>query len=447
MIKTYIKAILFAGIIVTTNNVHATSLHEALAVAYKNNPTIKAERENLKAVDENLPQAFSGWLPNISADYSTSYERGKSTVAAGESRNYPHSRSLTISQSIFSGGQTYNSIKQAHNIIKSSRENLRQVEQRVFADAVSAYVDIVRSREVVSLSINNEKVLAEQLDATKDRFKLGEATITDVAQSESRLANAKSDRINAEGNLIAANSLYKRIYETDPPAEMSMPKMEGYPKDFDKALETALDHNPFLKAAAYNHKSSRNAIKVQFGGILPNASVNGSIRRTGGGGIGRLDSSETESLTLNIAVPLYQSGSQHSRIRQAKRNASRAKYNLRDAYNQTIDNVTQSWKDIKTSIANIEANTTSVKSAKLALDGVKEERDIGSRTTIEVLNAEQEYFTAQVSLITAKRNGIIAVYNLQASMGQLNAKKLVLDVPIYNPEEHFNDIKYRVFGF
>lgn len=423
------------------------SLHDALVQAYNNNPTIKAEQSSLEAANENLPQAYSGFLPTISANYNVGKE--KSTVGKSrEEKNDPESRSLSLSQPIFSGGQTVNAIGQAKERIETARARLHQAEQDVLVQSVTAYIDVVRARQVLELSRNNERVLTEQLEATKERFKLGETTRTDVAQSESRLARATSDRINAEGTLVTANAGYKRLFEIDPPAGIQMPEsLPSIPASLDEAQSIANENNPNLNAAGSNLQVSKHAVKISQGALLPVVALQGSMTRETGLSPTRQGGTRDEDLVrLNVNVPLYQAGAEYSRVRQAKRELESAEHKLEETQNSTVNNVTRAWKDIETARANIQATQTSVDAAKLALEGVRQEQEIGSRTTLDVLDAEQELFVAQVNLVTAKRNEVVSVYNLLAAIGKLTAKELGLNVKLYDENAHYDSLRFKLFG-
>jgi len=435
-------------LVLPVSNANALSLYDALAIAYNNNPQLKSERESLKAVDENLPQAFSQWFPTITGTI------GRSSIEDTipgfvKTISHPKSRSLSLNQPIFDGFRSMISVKQAHYRIRSGRERLRQVEQQIMSQAIIAYVDVVRTREVYNLSINNEMVLGEQLQATKDRFELGEATKTDVAQAESRFARGVSDTIDSEGRVVSAESGYKRIYEVDPPQEMDLPKNHpDLPETLDEIISISIKNNPTLRRAQNDWQIAKTNTTIAKTRLLPTAALIGSLNqdrglrpRSGGGDL------DTKSVEFRLTVPLFQSGSEYSRIRQSKRTEQSAEFQLQDIHNSIVDSATESWKNLDTSKANIKANTTSVNAAQIALDGIKEERDIGSRTTLDVLDAEQELFVAQVNLVTAKRNKIVSIYNLMASLGRLTASGLGLEVEIYDPNDNFQLNKFKVIGF
>ncbi len=425
----------------------AMSLDDALAHAYRFNPELKAERANLEAVFEQHPQALAGFLPQGSAVYERQWT-DESFGNEPEDSFQGNERRLNVSQPLFSGGGNWAAIKRAQQQVEAGIQDYIAAEQLVLNNAVIAYVDVIRTRRVEALSDNNRNVLQEQLDATESRFELGETTRTDVAQAKSRLARAQSDFITAEGERIAAESEFQRIFLMQPPDAMELPdKLPDLPENLDTALRIAEKQNPNLLAAYYNVKASKFTVQERIAPILPSADLVGSVIRRDG--VSRIFGGdfESEQLTLNVTIPLYQGGRNYSRVRQAKRQANNARWTMEDIQLRIKDNVTESWQQIMTATADLDANLANVKAASIALDGVKQENEIGSRTTLDVLDAEQELFIANVDLVTAKRNRIVAMYNLLASMGELTAEDMGLNVEYYNPEKQYQDVKYQVVGF
>ncbi len=425
----------------------ATPLDEALAAAYNNNPELQAERERLKATDENIAAAISGFMPSLTASWNKS--RTKDDYGTTESSVTPQTSQLAYSQNLFRGGESYYNIQRSKDLVEAGRARLKIQEQAVLQDALIAYIDLVRTRKVLALSINNENVLAEQMRATQERFDLGETTRTDVAQSQSRLARATSNRINAEGEVIAANAEFERIVQMPLPELVSLPpRLPEIPKSLDEALILAKQNNPSLMAASFDYEASQKAVQVRRASLLPSVDLDGRLsdernRRSQFGG-GNLESS---SIGVTVTVPLYQSGSEYSAIRTAKRNANRAELLSSATRNNVVNSVTSAWTDIEVSLADITANETSVAAAELALEGVKQEQEIGSRTVLDVLDAEQELFNARVDLIIAQRNAVISHYNMLAAIGQMTAEDLDLDVALYDEAEYYENIKTKFIGF
>ena len=438
----------FALLFLNAPLANALNLEEALVDAYYNNPSLKSEIERQKAVDENLPQAYSGWLPNLSVNYRAGKEKEKFGLGAKEETITPNTTTLTLKQSLFSGGRTYAGINQAYNNILSGQNRLREIEQRVLLEAIKAYVDLVTTREILALSKKNESALEEQLKSTRERFQLGETTKTDVSQAESRLARGQSDRINADGNYISARSQYRKIFLTEPPNDASIPdSLPSIKYSFGEAKKIALVNNPVLKTSEYNAAAADDSVMISASSLLPQVDLTAQAQRQDNVSTRLGERIEDKSVFFNVSIPLYQSGYQYSRLRQAKDNAQSAKFQLEDAVNATIDALTKAWRDIQTSRANIKATSASVASARFALEGVRQEQEIGSRTTLDILDAEQELFVAQVGLARAKQDEVVAVYTLKSVLGELTAKDLALNVDIYKAEKHFKNTKYKMIGF
>jgi outer membrane protein len=443
---------LFMGL----STAEAMDLKEALAIAYKNNPDLKQQRNKLEAVDENVTQAYSGFLPNVTANGSYSYEKANSDSLTGidtGNKNTPTAASLQIQQNLFAGGRSVEGVDRSENQVMSERAQLHAKEQQILSETVGAYIDIVRTKEILALSKHNEKVLSQEVEANRTRLNLGDATKTDVSQAESRYAKATSDRISAEGNLIEARSQFKKLTLVEAPDDVYMPKaLPTIPKTLDDAVDKAKKYNPQIISAEYGTKVSENDINLALGALLPTVNLSGAISRTDNNydkvfnQSFATDSTTDQVVRLSVSIPLYQGGDEYSKIRQAKDNKDAAIDGLESTKSFIISAVTSSWKDLNTARANIDANNKAVKAARFALESIREEQAAGTRTTLDVLDQEQELFIAQVNLANAKRNEVIALFNLLTTMGELTAKNLKLDVKLHDPNKHLEEVKYKPFG-
>ncbi len=416
---------------------------QALASAYNTNPQLKAARESLKATDEGVAQALSGFRPNADA----SFAKGRARIDTTGSWNYTDtkSRGLTIEQQVFNGGETFYGYQSAKQRVMSERAALRNVEQQVLFDAVDAYSDVYEKQSVMELSQNNVDVLKKQLDAASARFEAGELTETDVAQAKSRLAQAEADLRQAEGDLKASRATFARVIGY--PADNLLPDsvLPPLPASLDEALSIAAQKNPSIIAAEHNEKASDFEINKRMGTLLPDVSLRGNMSRTNGGGIvNRLDS---DSVTLNINVPLYQSGAEYSRIREAKNQYQQSKFLSIDTKNAVVEAVTRTYENYQASLAVIDSTKSAVAAAEMARDGVRQESEFGTRTLLDALDAEQESFRNRVNLVKAERSKILQAYRLLASVGDLNAEALALPVDFYDHTAHYNDIKWQPAGF
>lgn len=422
------------------------SLQAALAKAYNFNPDLKSFRSRLRATDEQVPQAYAGWLPSAALGYSYGYDRERS--GAGRPDNvHPQARTATVTQPIFNGGETIARTDRAYSAVDAGRAQLFAQEQEVLLDAVKAYIEVVRTKDVLELSTNNEQVLKEQLDATKERFDLGETTRTDVAQSEARLARASSDKIRAEGNYRVARANYVRIIGEEPKTVEMPKKLPPMPKSLDQALVIGVGANPSLKQAEYNKSVADSDVDIAKSVLLPDVSARGQMSDQDDLTVNRGRSVDETSITLNVNVPLFQGGGEHSRIRAAKRTVEQRNEEYEEARNRTVEDITKTWRDVETARASIVANTATVQSAEVALEGVKQEADVGSRTTLDVLDAEQELFVSRVNLVTAQASEVTAVFSHLNALGQLSAQNLGLNVEIYDPTKHQKHVKYWLLGW
>ena len=421
----------------------AQTLREALAAAYANNPSLLAARAQLRAVDENVPQALAGWRPTVSMTGSTSYsdatQRNRVNGRDGPSSLYTDINRTglalagTLTQPIYRGGRTVASTRRAENQVYSQRARLLATEQQVLLDSTSAYANMIRDQELARLRTNNVTVLARQLQATNERFRVGEITRTDVAQSESRLAGARADRAQAEGNLQTSRATFERQIGI-PPRQLSPPQPLANPtRSSADAVARAGMNNPTVVAALFDEAAARDLIDVNFSTLLPQASVQAQLFRNDNQTV-RGTRSTGSQVTATLSVPLFQGGSEHALVRQARQQAQQARAAIDDARLAARQQAQAAWETVASARAQVESVRAQIRAAEIALDGVQREAVVGSRTTLDVLNAEQELLVARVSLVQALANVVTASYTLTASVGRLNAVDLNLPVVRYDQE-------------
>lgn len=424
----------------------AMSLKQALENAYEQNPILKSERENLAAIDERVAQAISEFRPTVTAEYS----RGRQKLEfGGVPSNYSSReiRQIMLTQPLFDGFGSVARVKASELQVEAGRAQLRAVEQDVLLQTITAYMDILRDKAVLDLSRNNVGVLNKQLEAAEDRFEVGEVTRTDVAQSKARLSRAVSEQAQADGELAASIASFTRIVRVPPSALQPQEMIPELPKTLDAAVALAEAHNPALQRARHTEGAFGKQVDANKAEVLPSVALQGYLRREeGAGSLGGSDF-DNDAILLNVSIPLYQSGAEYSRVREAKNNHRRSKYEAQDARNETVERVTRAWKNLEASNASIRANDAAIEAAEIALDGVKQEQQYGARTVLDVLDAEQELFSARVNLVRAQRNKLVAAYTLLAEMGQLSPQALGLDVILYSPKEHYESVKYQPIGW
>lgn len=458
------KAALFMSLamIVAPLAAQAETLSEALAAAYENNPVLLAERAALRAVDENVARANSGYRPTVAGDASISRSTIDSTTRAdilgpdGVSANFDSTNKeyrAQIDQPLFRGLRTMNEVREAKAAVMAARERLRSVEQTVLLDAVTAYADVVRDEAVLALNDNQVEVLRRQLEASEDRFRVGEITRTDVAQSEARLAFAISNRIAAEAALTASREAYRRVIGAAPGSLQPLPELPPLPENLDAAQAAALDNNPILNGARFEESAAGHAVSSAKGTLAPQVSGFARIARTVGTNLVSTDVTGTRTTTVKsigaqVSVPLYQAGAEHANVRQAKEIRSQRMLEIAVAERQVIESVRNAWEQLRTSRARIESDNASVRANEIALDGVRQEAAVGSRTTLDVLDAEQELLDSRVNLASSQRNEYVAAYSLLQAIGQAGARDLRLPVAnYYDPAVHYQDVKWKLFGF
>lgn len=426
----------------------AQTLQDTLVKAYESNPRLKAQRASLRAVDEGVPQALSNWRPTVEVDGSAGWDVSNSTMTQASKSSdvtYPATAALTVSQPLYRGGRTEAAISGAENDVRAGRARLSATEQTVLLDAATAYADVVRDQAVLDLNINNERVLQRQLEATQDRFRVGEVTRTDVSQAESRLSRARADRISAEGSLIDSRAAYENVVGEPPPVLQAAPPLSDLPSSLDDSNGLARANNFTVREARYVEDSAKDDVEEVHGELRPTVSVNGEVR-------GSRETQNTFSreegaaITLRVSMPLYASGSVSSRVREAKQ----VVFQRRDEYSQAVRDAveasTESWQLLETGRARITAFTAAVRAAEIALEGVREEANVGSRTVLDVLDAEQELLDARVGLVRAQRDVLVATYRVRQAVGTLTAAELGLPVELYDSTRHYDEVRDKWWG-
>lgn len=424
----------------------AQSLMETFAQAYLTNPTLEARRAQLRGVDENVNQALSLWRPSVtgSASAGVGYFESDSDLRSSETRT-PASAQLEVVQPLYRGGRNPASLDQAENAVLSERAGLLAVEQSILQQAGTAYMNVVRDQAVVELNRNNEEVLRRQLQATRDRFDVGEVTRTDVSQAEARLSRAVADRRAAEGNLETSRADYEQIVGMEPGVLAQPEPLQGLPNSRREAVDRSQSENPSVMEAIFAHLAASKNVRVVEGELLPSASLVGQMQHSFE--TTRRDSNAfSAQATAQVSIPLYQSGSVRSRVRQAKQQASQRLIQVEEARRAAIENATAGWEQLSATRNRIEALREEVEAQEIALDGVRQEALVGTRTVLEVLDAEQELLNARVDLITAQRDEVVASLAVASAVGMLDAGALGLDVPRYDVRSHYEEVRGRWFG-
>ena len=440
---------LLAGIaIVGSPSAQGQTLEEALSLAYETNPELLAARADLRRTDETVTQAKGGWRPSISASGSfgiTDVDAENNGVRTTDDSSYPITGAITATQPLYTFGRVDADVDEADANVEAARAGLFQTEQSILFDAVVAYVNVIRDTSILELQINNVQRLDKQLEATQDRFRVGEVTRTDVAQSDARRAGAEADRTQAEGNLITSRVAFERVIGTVP-ATLTEPAIPpGLPESRDEAVDIAVQESYTLIRAKFQELAAKHLVSQAEADLLPQINFVTQAEQTYNTSGG---DNEVTTLTaeVQLSVPIYQKGVVYSQVRSAKENVNRVRLLVDNERRSVVESAASAYEDYKTSLAQIESLRSEVESAEIALDGVQQEATVGARTVLDVLDAEQELLDAQVNLVTADRNAIVAAFSLLASLGRLTAQDLGLPVEIYDYDRHYLAVESKYYG-
>lgn len=448
MTKRLKSRILFLGSLgLFASSANAETLREALAKAYTTNPTLTGARAGQRANDENVPIAKSRGRPGL--DLSASYTENVQTSSSASPARQAAGR-LNFDVPIYQGGAVRNAIRAADSRVDAGQANLRGTEASVFSQVVAAYMDVLRDEAIVGLNRNQVKVLKTNLDATRDRFEVGDLTRTDIAQSESRLALAQSQLEGAESNLIASRERYIQLVGDEPDDLQQPPPLPNLPQTADLAVEKALADNPDLIAAKKNQDAARFDVGSAKAARLPKVSLVAdksyanflNSLQSFIPGFNTSQTSENASAGVQLTLPLYQGGAPSAQVRQAQARSSQAIEQVVAAERSVIAQTRSAFASFRASNAVIASSEAAVAATALSLEGVRAENTVGNRSILDILNAEQEYLNAQVQLVSARRNAYVAGFSLLAAMGQAEARNLGLDGgALYDPETNYKRVR------
>jgi outer membrane protein len=358
----------------------------------------------------------------------------------------PRGYSVSLAQPIFEGFRNLNAIRGAKATVQAAREALRTVEQTVLLDAVTAYVNVVRDGAIVRLRENDVSVLSEQLKATKDRFDVGEVTRTDVAQAEARRSESLATLAAAQANLKTSRAAYEQVIGHPPGNLVTPPSIRHLlPSTIDEAMTLGDGENPLILTVVYNEEASLYAVQQIMGELLPDVQLEAQYQKRYDLG-STIDSQETTQVVGRLNVPFYQGGGVSARVRQAKETNNQLKKEVEDARLRVHADVIANWGILQSSGPAISSAEAAVGANKIALTGVREEEKVGQRTTLDVLDAQRELLNSQIGLVTALRDRVVAEYALYTAVGRMDAQTLGLPVPYYDPIEHYDIVKNKLFG-
>lgn len=451
------KACLLAGValigaaLVIPEVAGAETLEEVLSSAYATNPTLQARRARLRAADEGVPQALANWRPTVTLSGDAGRGRYESNQASKrESIRDPKNYALSVNQPLYRGGRTTAQTQQAESSVMAERALLQATEQSILLNAATAYLNVVRDEAVLKLNINNEQVLRRQLEAAQERFRVGEITRTDVSQAEARLSRATADRVAAEGTLQNSRANFINVVGRPPETPQAPQGAVSVPASFDEIKSLTLAKNPNVIAADWTAKAAKDGIDLVFGELLPTVSLSGEYSRALDNSSRSADGNHIEGenleAKLNVSVPLYEGGGTYSRVRAQKHTYGQRRIEADQARRDSLETATRGWEDLQAARARTRSYESQIRASEMALAGVEEEAKVGSRTVLDVLDAEQELFDARVNMVRAQHDEMVAAFQVKSALGQMTAEGLTLPVEAYDPTTHYEDVRNQWIG-
>jgi len=445
MTRKFLAATLaFSMAAVASSRVWSDTLEAALGRAYQSNPQLTAQRALVRATDENVPQALSGYRPKVAVtasggiqytDFVTGSPNGPGVDLHG--KQIPRSVGATITQTLFNGNQTANRTRAAESQVSAAREGLRVLEQSVMFAAATVYMDYLRDSAILEVQRSNVRVLEQTLQQTRDRFRVGDVTQTDVSQSEAQLAAGRTQMLSAEAILTTTQANFFRIVGNEPQGLAPGSPVDRFlPPTLVGAIELARSENPNVTAATFGVDVAFLQVKINEGALFPTVTVQASAQQAWEPQL-TVSRQFGASAIAQVSVPIYQGGAEYSLIRQSKESLTQQRLNLEQTRDQARSNVVQAWGQLLAGRAQVASAQAQVTASERALNGVRDEARVGQRTTLDVLNAQQALVNARVSLVTAQHDRVVASYAVLNAIGRLSPVVLKLDTPIYDPGVHY----------
>lgn len=436
------------------------TLREAMASAYLTNPQLREERAQLRAVDEQMPAAMSGWHPTIQGSFGLSAVHGSSSTTQdltieGRSVQIPSTQKynnsgynggVTITQPIYQGGRTVAGIRVAKNQILSERAHLIAVEQQILLSVVGAYVGVIEDEQLLQASTNNERVLRQQVETAHRRFQLGELSRTDVAQAQGALASASAQRQQAEGTLKEAQATYQQVVGVPPAPDLVPPQPLQLPvRNEQEAVAMAVHNNPSVVAALFTEAQQKNNISVQMSAIMPKIVASVGYQNTHSTGDGATNQ-DSKTAQLAVQVPIYQGGGEYAGIRQSRQVANAAHHEVDTQRRQALQLASANWQSMIASQETLKSSRIAVTADIAALAGVERQALVGTASTLLVLQQQQTLLLAQEALIQNIASLVNSSYTIAAAIGRLTAIDLKLPVPLYDEKAYYRAVKNRLWG-
>ena len=430
----------------------AETMERALLRAYQSNPQLNAQRASVRATDENVPQALAGYRPKAAlifsggGQYTNQLADGSTGKKIEEGLQGPHAAQFTVTQTLYNGNQTANRTRAAESQVFGSREGLRLLEQSVLLAAATVYMDYLRDAAILEVQRSNTRVLTLTLKQTRDRYSAGLVTPTDVAQSEAQLAAGRSQELAAESNLTTTRANFRRIIGIEPSQLAPASPVDRYlPETQRKAVDIALVENPNVTSAMYGVDVNFLAVKINEGALFPTVSLQAAVSKVWQQSITQINQF-TATATAQLNVPIYQGGAEYSLIRQSKETLEQQRLTMEQVRDQARADLVTAWGQLLAGKAQVAAAQSQVEASEIAYLGTTKEAEVGQRTVIDILNAQQALVNARVALVTAEHDRVVASYAVLNAIGRLSPQVLHLATPTYDPSVHYQQVRDNWFG-
>lgn len=418
----------------------AETINGALAKAYKNNPDLNAARAGLRATDEGVAIAKSGYRPTVSATTSITRSQTQPGGTSIIANSTDSSVGMTFTQSLFDGFQTRNNVKAAEAGVYGGRQDLINTEMSILLSAAQIYANVIRDAQIVRVRQQNLEFLGEQRNASQARFDVGEGTRTDIALAQAQLESARASLLAAQAQYKSSVAVYVQIVGVMPKKlKKPTPLGRSLPSSVKAAVQIGLREHPTVLSAQYSVDAASFSVKANEGTLLPSVALSGSVAHADGG-------TNTGSVGATLSIPIYQGGAASAKVRQSKESLGQARIIVDSNRRAVEQNIVTFWAQLEASKASIAANRAQVEAAKLALRGVVEERKVGQSTTLDVLETQTNVLNAQESLAGSERDAVVNSYSLMSWIGRLTVSRLKLKVSKYQAQEHYKAVKDKWFG-
>jgi outer membrane protein len=420
--------------------------------AYQNNPQLNAQRASVRVTDENVPQALAGYRPKVAGTftagvgYTDQLADGSVGKKIEQGDQTPHSAALTVTQTLYNGNQTANKTRAAESQVSGAREGLRLMEQSVLLAAATIYMDYLRDAAILEVQRSNTHVLELTLRQTRDRYSAGLVTPTDVAQSEAQLAAAKSQELAAVSTLTTTRANFRRIIGIEPANLQPASPVDRYlPPTVGGAIELALRQNPNVTAAMYGVDVSFLTVKINEGALYPSVSLQATVSKVWDPNITTINQF-TAAANAQLNVPIYQGGAEYSLIRQSKETLAQQRLTLDQVRDQARADLVTAWGQLLAGKAQVTAAQSQVEASEIAYLGTTKEAQVGQRTVIDILNAQQTLVNARVALVTAQHDRVVASYAVLNAIGRLSPQVLHLSTQTYDASVHYQQVRDNWVG-